>query len=139
MHISNKLQAIYDAANRPEKCDNRNFATKAINTALQFEHVQILIAPQGKVFVSGTKKHNVKIRVANRQRTALMDVVSSEKMLPMLASLLEETKSQMPKESEGTKCCKCNGSGIIKAFMHIYNGVCFDCLGIGYTFKSNAQ
>ncbi len=39
---------------------------------------------------------------------------------------------EMAKEKEMPKCTKCNGKGIIPAFMHVSKGVCFDCMGLGY-------
>jgi hypothetical protein len=36
------------------------------------------------------------------------------------------------KEKEMPICTKCKGKGIIPAFMHYCEGVCFDCMGLGY-------
>jgi len=52
-----------------------------------------------------------------------------------------EIKEAMKKAKEETAdacvCGKCHGKGIIPEFRHISQGVCFDCLGIGYKFKNS--
>lgn len=41
--------------------------------------------------------------------------------------------------TKSTTCSKCNGTGNLKNYSHVMNGVCFKCNGTGDLSKSNEQ
>ena len=58
---------------------------------------------------------------------------------------IERLKSFIVNKASGIKkvvsCCKCSGTGYIKGFSHIQNGVCFTCSGSGkvLSYKTSEQ
>ena len=40
---------------------------------------------------------------------------------------------------ESRDCVRCSGKGTMHAFMHIANGVCFSCGGLGYRLTANGK
>lgn len=138
--LENKLQGIYEAAGYDLKCDNRSYYTKSINKALYNENVSFSLIKKGFVATNANGfKYNVRVLIEGKGKSFKLTSFEPEILCDCFAKV-----SQMPHVKESINihqdayvCGKCNGKGIIPAFMHVCKGVCFDCLGIGYRFHSD--
>lgn len=140
--------------------DNRSIEWRSINKALDFG-IKIILVDVGKVRTSKSGyKWKIGLEYTNSENQLLRayykaqnlvhftcgewqsrpsDVVSSQVLSCILhfrKALIDKgvirTGPDLEKEPTMSKCSKCNGKGVIPAFMHVSQGVCFDCMGVGY-------
>ena len=137
--LENKLQAIYKAAEFDIVCDNRSYFTKSINKALSNSNVYFSLIKKGYVATNSNGfKYNLMIHIDGKGKCFKLKSFDPESICDCFTRV-----AQMPHVKESVNihqdayiCEKCNGKGVIPAFMHFCKGVCFDCLGIGYRFHS---
>ena len=134
--LENRLQAIYTEGGYGITCDNRSYFTKSLNRALSNNNVDFTLIKKG--YVANKKngfKWNLRIRIEGKGKVFLLRSFTPKTLIECftLVTKMEHVKSIHIHEG-ATPCSKCNGKGIIPAFMHVCDGVCFDCLGIGYKF-----
>lgn len=137
--LENKLQAIYNEGGYDIYCDNRSYYTKSINKALQNSSVDFMLIKKGYVATQGNGfKWNLRIRIEGKGKVFNLKSFSPETIAECFASVsrMEHVKESIHIHEDAYPCTKCGGEGIIPAFMHVCEGVCFDCLGIGYKFHS---
>jgi hypothetical protein len=138
------IQEIFAAAGFDEKPNNRSFRTRAINAAL-LQGVVLKVARKGLVFTSekplanGKFVHGYFVLPGGFKTRFRFTTERSraEEIFDLLGRKITEHKGSFPVSIDAPTCSKCGGRGNIPAFSHICNGVCFDCLGLG--FKSNAM
>ncbi len=138
--LENKLQALYIAAGYDTICDNRSPETKSINIALQNPIVDFKLIKKG--FVATKKsgfKWNLRIRIAG-----IGKVFNLKDMRPVdiaeafaVVAKMEHVKESIHIYEDAYVCEKCGGKGIIPHFMHVCDGICFECMGVGYKFHSS--
>ena len=139
--VENKLQNIYRKANFSIECDNRSYFTKSLNKALAAENVEVRICEKGFHWTSESGfKHNVRIYIDGIGKRFNQKDFSPESLCNCFAKVakMEHVKKSINKHSDAYMCEKCDGKGILPCFMHVCQGVCFDCLGVGYKFRRNA-
>lgn len=136
--LENRLQAIYTANGYDITCDNRSYFTKSLNKALTNPSVLLKVAPKGMVWTKDDWSYNLKILIEGKGKTFKIKDFSPENIADCFAIVakMEHVKESIKIHQDAHVCDKCKGKGIIPAFMHVCNGVCFDCLGIGYKFNS---
>ncbi len=138
--IENKLQLMYSESKMDIYCDNRSYFTKSINKALLNPNVQIKICEKGHYWTSPiTKfKYNLVIRINGKGQMWYKKDFSPESICNCFAIVtkMPHVKEYIHIHQDAYECSKCSGKGIIPHFMHVSQGVCFDCLGIGYKFHS---
>ena len=140
--------------------DNRSIEWRSINKALDYG-IKIILVTIGKVRTNKNgydwkiclqytnsedeflqtyyKAQNLEAYVCGKWQSNSSDVVSNQVLsciLDFRTRLIDkgilETGLDLEKDPTMCKCSKCNGKGIIPAFMHVSKGVCFDCMGLGY-------
>jgi hypothetical protein len=146
------LKNLLETAGYTCTSDNRNYAHKAVNNALLTGECKVELKKQGFVGTGRDGfKYNLRVSVGIISRIAYIRPsyyssiqkrnvvqISAEDILTQLGKLLQnpEVKAalKLKKAEEGEVCVKCSGKGHIPAFSHVCQGVCFDCLGVGYRF-----
>lgn len=148
------IQEIFKDANREVDFDNRSYSVKAINNVLQSGEIRITLAKAKQLFIEkndksshyrvfhGSKywwaKVNNDTYIGDGKYTASSKTILSN-ILGTISIVINkhEVKEALKLQNSGCgkPCTRCGAKGIIQGFMHVYNGVCFECLGIGYTFK----
>lgn len=138
--LENKLQAIYKEQGYDIDCDNRSYFTKSINKMLCNDSVKFILCEKGYSWKrkKDDYKYNLKILIEGKGKIFNLTSLDPESICNCFAKVaqMEHIKELVHVHQDAYVCDKCNGKGIIPAFMHVCNGVCFDCLGIGYKFKS---
>lgn len=133
------LQTIFEEAKYKVDFDNRNYSVKSINTVLKNSKIEIEIVENG--FIKTTNKGfkwNVKITLPTSAGVLAYRwkaIIEPYQILKCLAAFLKSDDVKKEINSKVTtphQCGKCNGTGFIPAFAHYAEGVCFDCMGIGY-------
>ena len=80
----------------------------------------------------GTKEYDSHTECYDNSRLDLFEIMTR---VARLISVLRERGDFMKAEAFAAKgecsCSKCDGVGVIPAFAHYANGVCFDCGGMG--------
>ncbi len=141
MKTENKLQAIYDEKGYDLQCDNRSYFTKSLNKALRNDSVRFELCKCG--FVRRTNStgfvYNLKIHINGKGKVFKLKSFNPESLCDCFAEVakMEHVRKSIHIHQDAYECSKCGGKGIIPMFMHICQGVCFDCLGIGYKFHSD--
>lgn len=140
MGIENKLQAIYTEKGYDLTCDNRNYFTKSLNKALCNKSVTFKLCKKGFIYIreSDGFEYNLKIQIDGKGKIWKLKRLDPESICECFAKVakMDHVKESIHIHEDAYKCEKCGGRGIIPCFMHICQGVCFDCLGIGYKFHS---
>lgn len=137
--LENKLQAIYKAAEYDIACDNRSYFTKSLNKALSNSNVNFLLVKNGYVRTNSNGfDYNLRIFINGKGKCFMLKSVDPESLCDCFARVakMPHVKESITIHQGAYICSKCNGKGIIPAFMHVCSGICFDCLGIGYRFNS---
>ena len=140
--------------------DNRSVEWRSINKALDYG-IDIILVGVGKertnkrgynwkvclqytttenqLFQKYYKAQNLERVVCGKWESSSSDVVSCQVLdciLDFRQRLIDKGMFKVgidfEKEPSMCKCSKCNGKGVIPAFMHVAKGVCFDCMGLGY-------
>ena len=124
--------------------DNRNLEWKAVNQAIS-NGIELKIAKKGFILVEGELRYSTKVSCTvggikytsryNPNYDTTADIVGAKAMnciAQFCAELRNRNISFATNYNDSCKCQNCGGKGIIPAFMHIANGVCFSCLGTGY-------
>ena len=138
--LENKLQKIYTEKGYNITTDNRSYFTKSINKVLSNENVVLKLCDSGYHWskkITGFK-YNCKILINKKGKIFELKNFNPESICDAFALVTQmpHVKQSIEVYQDAYKCDKCSGKGIIHAFMHVCKGVCFDCLGIGYKFKS---
>jgi hypothetical protein len=139
--LENKLQAIYTAAGYDIECDNRSCETRSINKVLALKNVEFTLVKKGYIRINkDNDKWNLRILINGKGRIFYSKSYSYEPdtILRCIIKVIEmpHVKEMVQVNEDAYICPKCHGEGHIKAFSHINNGICFDCLGLGYRFHS---
>jgi hypothetical protein len=134
--LENKLSELFKAADYSGDFDNRSFDVKALNKAIA-AGLKIQIIKKG--FIRETSagfKWNVRLSVGEKGMVYRFKyTLTPYDILNSLAKAIKEDKFDL---KSGTKfklaepCSKCHGHGIIPYYAYYCNGICFDCLGLGY-------
>ena len=135
----NILQSIYKDKGYDIICDNRSYFTKSLNKAISNNNVTFQLCEKGKVWVGNEDyRFNLRIKIGKYGYTWKLKDFTPETLCSKFALVAQmpEVKEYIHIYQDAYECDKCHGKGIIKAFMHVCKGVCFDCLGIGYKFHS---
>jgi hypothetical protein len=144
------IQEILSEAGHTCEGDNRNRAIKECNTALK-NGVKIWVAKVGRMQTpkrEDRKPYTLKVSTEKWQRTSRPNFGPDGQMdafdvLKTLALFLQNdnVKKEMSSIRSGTPdpCGKCQGKGVIPAFYYYANGVCFECMGLGFTGKFTLQ
>lgn len=140
--------------------DNRSLEWRNINKAVDYG-IEIILIPVGKIrtnksgfewkiclkfkiddgriFHSYYKAPNLESYVCGKFQSNSYNCVSDQVLTCIInfrQKLIDagyfSITNEIAKEKGMCKCDKCNGKGIIPAFMHVSKGVCFDCMGLGY-------
>ena len=139
-NLENKLQTLYNQGGYEVSCDNRSYFTKSINKALSNKSVEFTLVRKGYVRTQKSGYNwNLRIRINGKGRVFdLGNDVNPERIAECFASVtkMDHVKEIIHIHEDACLCMKCNGKGIIPSFMHVCKGVCFECLGIGYTFRN---
>jgi len=134
-----KIQEILTEAGYPNKSDNRNRATRQINEILKLGLVKIQLVKKG--YIRETQKGfkwNTKVSgfgkatvfYSNQTFVEPRDVLISIAKHLKRADVTEKVKADI---TLPCKCGKCSGTGFLAVFAYYAEGVCFDCMGSGYT------
>jgi ribosomal protein L37AE/L43A len=137
--LENKLQAIYEAAGYDIECDNRSYDTRNVNKVLSIDGVKLILVKNGYVRISQDgKKWNLAIAVNGKGKSFLIKRFDPDVILDCITRVttMPHVKEAIRIQQDAYICPKCHGEGHIEAFRHISNGICFDCMGIGYKFHS---
>jgi hypothetical protein len=134
------IQDILTEAGHSGQYDNRNRAVKQLNALLKNNTVKIILVPTG--FIRQTKngfKWNIRVSGFGKATQFKMPNGSTVEPIDVLTTVgrflsrddvkeLSKAEIKMP-----VKCAKCNGTGYLPQFAWYAQGVCFDCLGSGFT------
>jgi len=137
--LENKLQAIYKAAGYDIECDNRSYDTRSINKVLALKNVDFTLVEKGYVMAPKNNiKWNLRILIDGKGKYFYLKSFEPDTILHCIAKVIAmpHVKEMIHVHEDAYICPKCHGEGYIEAFSHINNGICFDCLGIGYRFHS---
>jgi hypothetical protein len=137
--LENKLQAIYEDAGYDIECDNSDYDTRNVNRALSMDGVELTLVQKGYVKINKyNQKWNLKILVNKKGKSFLIKRFDPDVILDCITRVttMPHVKEMINVRKDAYICPKCHGEGYIKAFSHISNGICFDCLGLGYRFHS---
>jgi hypothetical protein len=138
--LENKLQAIYTSAGYDIKCDNRSYDTRSIDKVLALKNVDITLVEKGYVMVAknDNKKWNLMILIDGKGKKFHLTSFEPDTILHCISRVITmpHVKEMIHVKKDAYVCPKCHGKGYIEAFSHINNGICFDCLGLGYRFHS---
>lgn len=134
--LENKLSEIFKADGYYSDFDNRSMDVKALNKAM-LAGLKITLCEKGKVYIrKDGVKWNVKLSIGPKGFTYKFKTeITPYTILHALAKLIQEDKFDLKSGSEfklAEPCSKCSGRGIIPYFSFYCNGICFDCMGIGY-------
>jgi len=122
----NTIQDIATQAGYSLEYSGAEFAliNKAIESGLDIRIVEI-----GKVVAeSDGYKWNVRFRMNGKGMKFNLKKMDIDTLVTAYCKF-----AKIARPVDAHKCQKCNGTGLIEAFRHIANGVCFDCLGVGFT------
>lgn len=148
--IKNLVNELFVNANRPEQGDNRSYYVKSLNKILNDGILTIEISKRGfhstnPSFVDANgklKPFDVKISGHGMVRRVFLREFSAEDLLKQIAKFVQDprisekhTTSLRVSGFHVVECYKCNGRGIIPAFSHVCQGICFDCYGTKYVPK----
>jgi hypothetical protein len=132
------IQEILTAAGHPCSGNNRNRAIKGCNTSLA-AGVLIKVSRAEHTFTAKNDgvKYNIYASFAGRMvRRLCAGRIEAYDVLSALATLLqaEAVKAELSalRVTTPCECHKCKGRGVIPAFYYYANGVCFDCMGVGF-------
>ena len=130
------------------KWDNGNRAVRNIDTVLKQGIIDINITKKGKVWTGkNNKQFNLKIKLIGDDNGYVYygSDLNPEFILSKLAKFFqrEEVREQIKNKitvsvKTPCKCGKCDGVGVIPAFYYYANGICFDCMGIGFTSQKTS-
>jgi len=137
MKTRNKLQELYNEKGYSISCNNRSYFAKSINKALENPNVRLILIEKGYVKKqSNGFRYNLAITINGKGKSFRLKDFSPEAIAKAFASVtkMPHVKEMIHIHEDAHACSKCSGKGIIPAFMHVCDGVCFDCLGIGYRF-----
>lgn len=134
--------------------DNRSINWRNINKAIEFGiNIEVVELGYTRTSQGGTKyRFGLKYKLENgklycryfladhlKRYASNSDIVASyliERIIYFRNELVElghfESSIKIAQEKGMCKCDKCKGKGIIPAFMYYCEGVCFDCMGLGY-------
>jgi hypothetical protein len=136
MKAVNQLSEIFKETGYYSDFNNRSFDVKALNKAMA-AGLRIQLCEKGKVYVPASGvKWNVRLSVGGKGFTYKFKTeVSPYTILNALAKLIQEDKFNLKSGTDykmAEPCSKCSGRGIIPYFSFYCNGICFDCMGLGY-------
>ena len=129
-----------------ENLNLRNKAFKQLVQAVELHGMQFILCEDGYTYTREKNGYewNIKITIPNgkgegfcfatfhrsKHRVTLHTLLMAwSKMIRMDA--VKEILLSSANGVEYVDCHKCCGQGIISYYMHVYNGICFDCLGTG--------
>lgn len=138
--MNNHLKDIFIAADRNPIGTNRNKEIKAINTLIE-QGIKIKVAPKGKIFRLKDNPNKLNIVFSYNGFSSAFylsdEKMSSYQFIHLASTFLkkEKVKELLSIELSEThsKCTRCNGKGLINAFKHYADGICFKCKGLGIT------
>jgi len=139
------IQSVFSKAGYTVKgLDNRNRAIKSLNEVFSNSAITMDICESGRVWVGKDQfKYNVRIQLPGVATTRFNTKdVTPYSLLKMMGKFLrrDEVRVKIYAETEVPhKCDKCDGAGILPAFMYYADGVCFDCLGVGIVGKLSVK
>ena len=146
--INNLVNELFVNANRPEQGDNRSYYVKSLNKILNDGIITIAINERGNYWTNPSyidangklKPFNVKISGYGMIRRCFIGELSAEDLLKQVAKFVHDprvsekhTKSLKFSGLNVVECSRCNGQGIIRAFSHVCQGICFECYGSKYS------
>lgn len=133
--IENRLSELFIEAGYDGNFNNKSFDVKAINKAIS-SGLKIQIVKKGFVrTASNGFKWNVRLSVGEKGMIYNFKLLSPYSILHHLAKAIQEDKFDLKSGTTyklADPCSKCNGQGIIPYYSYYCNGICFDCLGLGY-------
>lgn len=138
LKLENKLQEIYAANGYDITCDNRSYYVKSLNKALSNPNVVFKLCEKGMVWRKDKDwTYNLKILIDGKGKSFKIKDFNPEGLADCFAIVakMDHVKESIRMHEDAYTCEKCKGKGVIPAFMHVCQGVCFDCLGIGYRFR----
>jgi hypothetical protein len=123
--------------------DNRNYTVRTLNNLLR-EGFEFTVAPAGRVYIKANGfKWNIQIGHPHVGYTqfkassvhAHQLLVASAKFMQKDAVRAKLAELNSDVHSERHVCAKCNGTGFIPQFAYYADGICFDCYGVGTSYK----
>ena len=149
--MENLVNELFKNANRQKQGDNRSYYVKCLNNILKDGVIKIRLSEKGKVWTNqkfkdtngNLRKFNVQLDAYGWTGRYYFDkYIDAECVIKAIAKFISNSeiselhiKSMNINGNEICECSKCNGKGIITAFSHICNGICFDCYGAKYVVK----
>lgn len=133
------IQEILKENEMPFK-DNRSFDYKNINKAIKFG-LTISLVDKGFVKTSKTgfkynysiSFENIKVNYYRKGLSKLNADCVGSTLLFAISDFIKKAKISEKIINKGyCKCSKCCGKGKILAFMYYAEGICFDCMGLGF-------
>lgn len=140
MKTQNQLSEIFKEAGYYSDFNNRSNDIKALNKAMS-AGLKIELVKKGfvreKTMLNGViLKWNVRLSIGIKGFSYKFKTeVTPYTILHALAKLIQDDKFELRSGSEfklAEPCSKCSGKGIIPYFSFYCNGICFDCMGVGY-------
>ena len=143
----NNVNKIFTESGRPNQGDNRSYYVKTLNKVLTDGHISISLSNNGKVWTSprfldkdgNVKEFNLEVRGYGFRRRVYCSNLDAERVLIEVSKFIKDprvSESHVNSMKVSGKMCidckKCRGKGRILAFMHVCDGLCFDCYGTKY-------
>jgi hypothetical protein len=130
--------------------DNRNRYVKNLNMLLDSGLFKLTICEKGMSWVRDDSKptntrsnrYNVIIRGGGYIKKVFVDSIDKVSLLQQFGWFLKDEKVRENIKASvtiPTNCAKCQGIGIIPAFHYYCSGICFDCCGTGFDFKTKTS
>lgn len=128
--------------------NGRQRAVRSLNSVFKNSEITMKICDKGMVWETKQGfKYNVVIRLPKDADTNIATRWKAKDFSPygllkLMAQFLRQdnVKEIINADTEvPCKCMKCDGKGHIPAFYYYAEGVCFDCLGVGFTGKLMVQ
>lgn len=153
----NHVKTIFsEAGHVSENLNNTSYYVKSLNKLLNSGIFTLMLAPKGMCFDYKGEKYNCKILVKDKNGVSkwvkrvyfyAKNNISPFFVLNSVAKMLknqnikdfieQEHSTSYLSETVNERCSKCSGRGIIESFKHVCDGVCFDCGGTGFPFRTN--
>ncbi len=132
----NKIAEILAEAGYDVKgLDNRNRAIKSINSVFANTAITMRLCAKGKVWVAPNGyEYNAKVTLEGVGMIKYKTDCTPYALLKTLGKFLRNSEVKEKIHSDVSlrhTCPKCEGAGIIPAFMYYADGICFDCNGCG--------
>ena len=140
------IQEILKDAGYPTKKDNRSRDVRQINKLLKDKVVKVTVVKKGYVRrTSKDFKWNIRVYGLGESLVFYSNAttIMPYNILVCIGKFLQKDYVRPLISASVTlpcKCSKCNGTGYLPQFSYYAEGVCFDCLGAGFTsFETSVE